>query len=108
IHSFPTRRSSDLNHLLLSGNHSAMAYVRALGSGAGLVGPPQADFAFMDLSNGERWTLRIGDGRLPWWTLDDRRRVPGSGVLDYLRLLPLAWASKNKTVGEAIACKGPV
>jgi len=96
------------NHLLLSGNHAAMAYLRALGSEAGLVGPPHADFAFMDLASGERWTLRIGDGRLPWWTLDDSRRVPGSTVMDYVRLLPLTWASKGKTVGEAIACKGPV
>ncbi|MEA2871865.1 MAG: hydroxysqualene dehydroxylase, partial [Hyphomicrobiales bacterium] len=42
------------NHLLLSGNHAAMAYVRALGSEAGLVGPPHADFAFMELASGER------------------------------------------------------
>ena len=96
------------NHLLLSGNHAAMAYVRALGSEAGLVGPPNADFAFMDLASGKRWTLRIGDGRVPLWTLDEKRRVPDSTVMDYLRLLPLTWASKGKTVGETIACKGPV
>jgi squalene-associated FAD-dependent desaturase len=96
------------NHLLLSGNHAAMSYVRALGSQAGLVGPPQADFAFIDLPSGKRWTLRIGDGRLPWWMLDDSRRVPGSTVMDYVRLLPLVWASKDKTVGETIACQGPV
>jgi hydroxysqualene dehydroxylase len=96
------------NHLLLSGNHAAMSYVRALGSEAGLVGPPQADFPFIDLPSGKRWTLRIGDGRLPWWMLDDSRRVPGSTLMDYLRLAPLVWASKDKTVGETIACKGPV
>ena len=96
------------NHLLLSGNHAAMSYVRALGSEAGLVGPPQADFPFIDLAIGERWTLRIGDGRLPWWMLDDSRRVPGSTFMDYLRLAPLVWASKDNTVGETIACTGPV
>jgi squalene-associated FAD-dependent desaturase len=96
------------NHLLLSGNHAAMSYVRALGSEAGLVGPPQADFPFIDLATGERWTLRIGDGRLPWWMLDDSRRVPGSTFMDYLRLAPLVWASKDNTVGETIACTGPV
>src|SRR5213079_110346 len=88
------------NHLLLSGNHAAMAYVRALGSEAGLIGPPQADFAFIDLSSSQRWTLRINDGLLPWWMLDDSRRVPQSGLMDYLRLLPLVWASKDKTVGD--------
>jgi squalene-associated FAD-dependent desaturase len=96
------------NHLLLSGNHAAMSYVRALGSEAGLVGPPQADFPFIDLAIGERWTLRIGDGRLPWWMLDDSRRVPGSTFMDYLRLAPLVWAAKDKTVGETITCTGPV
>jgi len=34
--------------------------------------------------------------------------VPDSTLMDYLRLVPLVWASKNKTVGETIACKGPV
>ena len=96
------------NHLLLSGNHAAMAYVQALGSQAGLVGPPQADFDFIDLANGKRWTLQIGNGRLPLWTLDAKRRVPDSTVMDYVRLLPLIWAGKDKTVGDMIACKGPV
>src|SRR5213079_2933265 len=90
------------NHLLLSGNHAAMAYARALGSQAGLAGPPQADFAFIDLPSNKRWTLRINDGRLPWWMLDEHRRVPESTLADYLRLLPLVWAGKSKTVGETI------
>jgi hydroxysqualene dehydroxylase len=96
------------NHLLLSGNHAAMTYVRALGSQAGLVGPPRADFDFIDLPSGKRWKLQIGDGRLPLWTLDARRRVPHSTLMDYVRLLPLAFAGKDKTVGDVIACKGPV
>jgi squalene-associated FAD-dependent desaturase len=96
------------NHLLLSGNHAAMAYVRALGSEAGLIGPSQADFAFMDLPSRERWTLRIGDGRFPSWIFDNSRRVPGSSFMDYVRLAPLVWASKKQTVGEAIRCSGPV
>jgi squalene-associated FAD-dependent desaturase len=96
------------NHLLLSGNHAAMAYVGALGSEAGLIGPPQADFAFIDLPSNKRWTLRFNEGRLPWWMLDNKRRVPGSTFMDYMRLLPLVWAGKSKTVAETIACRGPV
>ena len=96
------------NHLLLSGNHAAMAYVRALGSQAGLVGPPRADFAFIDLPSGKRWTLHINKGRTPWWIFSEQSRVPGSSLMDYVRLLPLVWASKNKTVAETIACHGPV
>ena len=96
------------NHLLLSGNHAAMDYVRALGSQAGLVGPAHADFAFIDLASDERWTLRINDGRVPWWIFDGNSRVPGSSVTEYLRLTPLVWAAKEKTVGETIACRGPL
>jgi squalene-associated FAD-dependent desaturase len=96
------------NHLLLSGNHAAMAYARAIGSEAGLVGPPGADFAFIDLASRERWTLRINDGRVPWWIFDAKSRVPGSSVPEYLRLAPLLWAGKQKTVGETISCEGPV
>ncbi len=96
------------NHLLLSGNHAAMSYARALGSQAGLVGPPQADFAFMDFASGKRWTLSMNDGRVPWWIFDAKRRVPDSTFMDYVRLAPLVWAGKDKAVGDAIACKGPV
>lgn len=96
------------NHLLLSANHAALDYVRAIGSQDGLVGPPSADFAFMDIASGQRWTLRISDSRLPLWIFDDARRVPGSTVMDYLRLAPLVWAGKDKTVGQAITCGGPV
>lgn len=96
------------NHLLLSGNHAAMAYVRALGSEAGLIGPPHASFAFIDLLSGKRWTPRINDGRLPFWIFSEKTRVPDSSFVDYLRLMPLVWAGTDKTVGETIACLGPV
>ena len=96
------------NHLLLSGNHAAMDYVRTLGSGAGLVGPPHAEFAFMDWATGKHWILKMNDGRMPWWIFDDSRRVPDSSFMDYLRLAPLVWAGRDKTVGDMIACEGPV
>jgi protoporphyrinogen oxidase len=55
------------NHLLLSGNRAALRYLETIGAGASLVGPASAEFAFVDLGSGERWTLRINAGRLPWW-----------------------------------------
>jgi len=96
------------NHLVLSGNTSVMDYTRALGSQDGLVGPPKADFPFMDLASGKRWTLKIGDGRLPLWVFDRNARVPDSSVMEYLRLAPLLWAGKTRTVGQTIPCEGPV
>jgi squalene-associated FAD-dependent desaturase len=94
------------NHLLLSGNRHAMAYARSIGTEAGLVGPKRAQFPFVDLTTGQRWQLDLGDGRLPLWVFDEARRVPDTGLLDYLALAPLIWAGQGKLVGDAIPCKG--
>jgi squalene-associated FAD-dependent desaturase len=94
------------NHLLLSGNRHAVAYARAIGTEAGLVGPKRAQFPFVDLTTGQRWQLDLGESRLPLWVFDEARRVPDTGLRDYLALMPLIWASRSKLVGEAIPCKG--
>jgi hydroxysqualene dehydroxylase len=94
------------NHLLLSGNRHAMAYARSIGTEAGLVGPKRAQFPFVDLSTGQRWQLDLGDSRLPLWVFDKARRVPDTGLLDYLALMPLIWAGADKLVGSAIPCDG--
>jgi squalene-associated FAD-dependent desaturase len=94
------------NHLLLSGNRHALAYARSIGTEAGLVGPKRAEFPFVDISTGQRWQLDLGDGRLPLWVLDEARRVPDTGLRDYLALMPLIWAGTDKLVGKAIPCEG--
>jgi len=94
------------NHLLLSGNHAALAYLHDIGAADRLVGPPHAEFSFVDLASGERWMLRFNDGRLPWWIFDAKRRVPGTRVLDYLPLVRLLRAAPGKAVGDVITCDG--
>ena len=94
------------NHLLLSGNRHALAYARSIGTEAGLVGPKRAQFPFVDLGTGQRWQLDLGEGRLPLWVFDGARRVPDTGLLDYLALMPLIWAAPSKLVGDAIRCEG--
>jgi len=94
------------NHLLLSGNRHAIAYARSIGTEAGLVGPKSAQFPFVDLATGQRWQLDLGESRLPLWVFDEARRVPDTGVRDYLALLPLIWASQGKLVADTIPCKG--
>jgi squalene-associated FAD-dependent desaturase len=94
------------NHLLLSGNSHAVAYARSIGTEAGLVGPKRAQFPFVDLTTGQRWQLDLGDGRLPLWVFDEARRVPDTGLLDYLALMPLIWAAPSKLVGDTIPCEG--
>jgi squalene-associated FAD-dependent desaturase len=94
------------NHLLLSGNRDAVAYARSIGTEAGLVGPKSAQFPFVDLATGQRWQLDLGDSRLPLWVFDEARRVPDTGLLDYLALMPLIWAARSKLVGDTIPCEG--
>jgi len=96
------------NHLLLSANQAAIGYLRTIGTADRLAGPPQADFPFVDLESGERWTLRIGEGRLPWWIFDANRRVPGTRVADYLAFARLLWPPRDASVGDIVACKGPL
>jgi hydroxysqualene dehydroxylase len=96
------------NHLLLSGNLAALDYLETIGSRASLVGPKSADFAFIDLASGERWTLRINAGRLPWWIFDANRRVPGTTASDYLSFVRLLFTSNEKTMGETVRCAGPL
>src|ERR1700752_889160 len=90
------------NHLLLSGNRHALAYAKSIGTEAGLVGPKIAQFAFVDLSTDQRWLLDLGDSKLPLWVFDEARRVPYTGLLDYLALMPLVWAAPSKLVGDSI------
>jgi squalene-associated FAD-dependent desaturase len=94
------------NHLVLSGNHSVLAYARKIGSEAGLQGPPKAEFQFIDIAANKRWTLQINDGRVPFWVFDRNCRVPDTSLADYFALAPLIWANARTRVGNAIKCEG--
>jgi hydroxysqualene dehydroxylase len=95
-------------HLLLSGNRAALSFTEAVGSRQGLRGPDEAQFPFIDIASGEQWTLRFGDSRFPWWVFDKDRRVPQTGVVDYLSLARLVWTSVDKPIGKLMNCGGPI
>jgi len=63
------------NHLLLSGNQSTMAYLRAIGATGTLIGPTQPEYPFFDVATGDAWTVRMSPGRLPRWIFDAETRV---------------------------------
>lgn len=94
------------NHLLLSGNTAALAFVDRVGGRHALSGPDEAVFDFMDLGAGERWRLRPNSGRLPWWILSPSRRVPGTRAADYLAPVGLLRARPEATIGESMRCSG--
>lgn len=96
------------NHLLLSGNRAALGYLRRIGGLAAITEARKAEFPFADLKTGERWTLRPNSGRLPWWILDSRRRVPGTRAPDYLAPISVLRAPAAKTVGAVMPCSGPL
>jgi squalene-associated FAD-dependent desaturase len=96
------------NHLVLSGNHAVLGFLTAIGSRAKLTGPPDAGFPFVDLGTGERWTLRINEGRVPWWIFDASTRVPGTRLSEYLRLARLAWNKEDVPVAQVIRTSGPL
>jgi squalene-associated FAD-dependent desaturase len=95
------------NHLVLSGNTAVAAYRKTIGAHEPLAGPDHADFAFADLRSGARWTVKINDGRLPWWVLSRSRRVPDTGLADYLPLRRLLRGG-DEPIGDVIQTSGPL
>lgn len=96
------------NHLVLSGNRAALSFLDAIGARDRLIGPPTPEFPFIDVADGKRWTLRLSEGRIPWWILDAQRRVPGTRLAEYLRLARLLRPRANAVVGDVIDCEGPL
>lgn len=90
------------NHLLLSGNHAALDYLKCIGAEDKISGPPRAEFVFADMAAGERWTLKLNRGRFPVWLFDRTRRVPGTRPADYLSAASLLWAGRKKRVCDVL------
>lgn len=90
------------NHMLLSGNHAALHYLKRIGAEATLTGPKSPVFPFLDLKTNTRWTLKLSRGRLPFWIFRPSRRVPGTRLVDYRALLSLRSAGANDLVSELV------
>jgi len=96
------------NHLLMSGNRAAMAWLDRLGTRDHMAGPAHADFDFCDLNSGQKWRIAANDGPIPWWVLKRGRRVPDTRAVDYLPMARLIGARAGATVGEVIPTSGPL
>ena len=96
------------NHLLMSGNSAAMAYLDEVGARDRVAGPREAAFPFVDAESNERWCVQPGEGPIPWWILDAKRRVPHTSPFDYLSALRLLSADDTRTVAQCVGTVGPL
>ena len=97
------------NHLLLSGNHAALAYLPAIGAADQAGRPDKAEFAFVDLASGERWTVRINDGRMPWWIFDSRPpRARHAGDATICRSRRCCGPDQANAIGDSDRVPGPL
>ncbi len=90
------------NHLLLTGNKAAFAYIDEIGSAGLLGGPKLPVFPFMDIKSGERWRVRPNLGRIPWWILAKGRRVPDTRLSDYLKMRKIAEIKGDTLVTDSM------
>jgi len=94
------------NHLVLSGNEAVYDYLETIGAADRLTGPDTAHFPFVDMRDGSRWTIRPNDGPIPWWIGASGRRVPGTGIADYLAFARLLRPASDARVADAIPAQG--
>jgi len=90
------------NHLMISGNTAAMAYVAEIGAAATFETNDSAEYAFFDIEKVERWSVRPTEGRVPWWLFLEGRRVAGTSFLDYLDALKLMRAPATATIAQTV------
>lgn len=94
------------NHLLLSGNHAAQAFLARIGAKDALVGPDECIFDFADLPTGARWKIHPNDGRIPWWIFVALRRVPGTTAADYFDGAKLLRTASDATIAQTMRRRG--
>ncbi len=96
------------NHFTFSGNQAVGHFLETIGTTDRLEGPEHAEFPFHDLADGSRWTLRVNDGRIPWWVFSKTGRTPGTSLAQHLPLARLAMARRDgKTIGDVMEPQGP-
>jgi squalene-associated FAD-dependent desaturase len=94
------------NHLVLSGNPAVSRFLEAIGARDRLTGPSAAAFPFFDVATGRHWALRPNDGLVPWWILDSGRRVPETGIAEYVAIARLMRRHPGRRIDEVLRCEG--
>ena len=96
------------NHLLLSGNHAALAYVQTIGAARSPCrARRQRNFRSSISQRNERWRCGRMKAALRWWIFDaapSRARHTAAAII--CPLLPLLWAGSGKTIADVMNCDG--
>lgn len=95
------------NHLILSGNSSVQHYLDLTGAKHTLCPQTQASFPFVDLTTGERWTVKPGKGRIPFWLFQKGRGVPGATLRDVWDVINVCFFSGDKSLRECVSSQRP-
>lgn len=90
------------NHLLLSGNWAAKAYIKEIGAEDNFLQVDKAEFPFIDVATQERWVVRPNRGPIPWWIFSAHRRVPQTKLADYLGMARIARIRDDSAVAESM------
>lgn len=105
---FDAKLNADIdngNHLVMSGNTDAMAYLSRINALDTIEILP-ARYPFIDIQSGDSWTIDLGESRVPWWVFSQSRRIPETRIIDYWRSRKLMAASENDTILEVLGGTG--
>ena len=91
------------NHLMMSANAHVFDYLTEVGARSCVAVTEPAAYPFVDVTTGERWTVRPNAGRIPWWTLAPSRTVKGARLLHWLQGVRLLTAGPDKTVADCLS-----
>ena len=94
------------SHMLLGGNNSTRTFLSDIGAAHMINEIAPAEFPFLDIDSGKRWTVRPSSGPLPLWLFSSHRRVPDSKPDDYIEALWLARADESATIADCVDTKG--
>lgn len=94
------------NHLLLSGNKSALSYLDLLGARDEIEIASEATFSFADLKSRERWSVTLNDGLIPWWIFNKKQSIPGVKFGEYKSALKFPFADDHATIGSLTGDSG--
>ncbi len=94
------------NHLVLSGNHATLDFMRLIGAENTIHVPSPADIPFVDLVDGIRWSVRPSTGLIPWFILSSQGRIPGTSLKDYLHSWRIMWATDTQAIKDVMPTSG--